>query len=52
MDKDAEPARKPGQEIEFGNTPTGGKFAEHWDMHGWTADEEHKDNVRSVPAQA
>ena len=32
-----------GTPIEFGgNTPSGGKFAEPWDMHGWTADPEHK----------
>jgi hypothetical protein len=32
-----------GSPIEFGgNTPTGGKFAEPWDMHGWTADPEHR----------
>jgi hypothetical protein len=32
-----------GTPIEFGgNTPTGGKFAEPWDMHGWTADPKHR----------
>mmetsp|Transcript_26346 Transcript_26346/g.62695 ORF Transcript_26346/g.62695 Transcript_26346/m.62695 type:complete len:109 (-) Transcript_26346:380-706(-) len=28
--------------LEFGgNTPSGGKFAVPWDMHGWTADSDH-----------
>jgi len=27
---------------EFGNTPTGGIFVEPWEMHGWTADKEHR----------
>ncbi len=32
-----------GSPIEFGgNTPTGGKFAEPWDIHGWTADPKHR----------
>jgi hypothetical protein len=34
--------QRDGTLIEFGgNTPTGGKFAEPWVMHGWTADAEH-----------
>lgn len=29
--------------IEFGgNTPSGGKFAEPWDWHGWMADPAHR----------
>ena len=32
-----------GSAVEFGgNTPTGGKFAKPWNMHGWTADPEHQ----------
>ena len=31
-----------GSEVEFGNTPTGGKFLEPWEMHGWTADKDHQ----------
>ena len=32
-----------GSPLEFGgNTPSGGKFAVPWDMHGWTADPEHR----------
>ena len=34
--------QRDGSPIEFGgNTPSGGKFAESWDMHGWTADPDH-----------
>lgn len=34
--------QRDGSPVEFGgNTPTGGKFAEKWDMHGWSADPEH-----------
>ena len=30
-------------DIEFGgNTPSGGKFAEPWNWHGWSADPKHK----------
>ena len=29
-------------DVEFGgNTPSGGKFAVPWDMHGWSADTLH-----------
>jgi hypothetical protein len=29
--------------VEFGgNTPSGGKFAEPWDWHGWMADPAHR----------
>lgn len=32
-----------GSVVEFGgNTPTGGKFAKAWNMHGWVADPDHK----------
>lgn len=35
--------QRDGSAVEFGgNTPTGGKFAEKWDMHGWSADPEHR----------
>jgi hypothetical protein len=33
--------RHDGSPIEFGNTPSGGKFQEPWKLHGWTADPEH-----------
>uniref|UniRef100_A0A7S2YTY0 sulfite oxidase n=1 Tax=Entomoneis paludosa TaxID=265537 RepID=A0A7S2YTY0_9STRA len=52
MDKGASPIKNKTKEEEFGNTPTGGKFQQHWDMHGWTADPEHKDNARSAPTKA
>lgn len=32
--------------VEFGgNTPSGGKFAEPWDMHGWTGDPKHSGDL-------
>jgi hypothetical protein len=32
-----------GSPVEFGgNTPTGGKFAQPWDWHGWSADPKHR----------
>lgn len=45
MDPNAPPGtmHADGSKVEFGgNTPTGGKFAEPWDWHGWTADPQHK----------
>jgi hypothetical protein len=31
-----------GTEVEFGgNTPSGGKFAVPWNLHGWSADPAH-----------
>ena len=45
-----DPNKNPGQvhhdgsPVEFGNTPSGGKFASPWTLHGWTADPEHKGN--------
>ena len=44
MDPNANPGtlQRDGSPMEFGgNTPTGGKFAEKWDMHGWSADPKH-----------
>jgi sulfite oxidase len=31
---------------EFANTPTGGVFETPWEMHGWTADEEHQTDTQ------
>ncbi|CAJ1943583.1 unnamed protein product [Cylindrotheca closterium] len=45
LDPNANPGtiQRDGSTVEFGgNTPTGGKFAEKWDMHGWSADPEHR----------
>lgn len=33
-------------EDEFGNTPSGGKFAVPWGQHGWTIDPEHQTDPR------
>jgi len=34
-------------EIEFANTPSGGKFAQPWDAHGFTTDPKHQTNPRA-----
>ena len=45
MDPHKNPGSSPqhdGSPIEFyGNTPTGGRFASPWSLHGWTADPQH-----------
>mmetsp|Transcript_7532 Transcript_7532/g.10961 ORF Transcript_7532/g.10961 Transcript_7532/m.10961 type:complete len:506 (-) Transcript_7532:150-1667(-) len=37
-------------EEEFSNTPSGGKFKEPWDMHGWTTDPKHQSDPRTKVA--
>lgn len=34
-------------EVEFGNTPSGGKFAEPWGLHGFTTDPKHQSDPRA-----
>lgn len=34
-------------EIEFANTPTGGKFDQPWGGHGWTTDPKHQTDPRA-----
>jgi len=31
---------------EFGNTPSGGKFAQAWGTHGWTTDPKHQSDPK------
>ena len=33
-------------QIEFHNTPSGGKFVKKWGAHGWTSDPNHQSNPR------
>lgn len=35
---------------EFGNTPTGGKFAKPWGQHGWTIDPDHRTDPQANKA--
>ena len=39
------PPQEDGSPVEFyGNTPSGGKFASPWSLHGWSADPDHRGN--------
>ena len=40
--KNAGEIQHDGSPVEFGNTPSGGKFAAPWSLHGWTADPLHR----------